>query len=409
MIKVSSTGISRKGSTPIFHTVSRVIMRASVACRIRTDRKSSSGTAAVYLQIIINSERTTVPMGVSWPVDRFDNRSGTFMERHKGDQEASDYNIQIQKEKSKINDILMYYRHSDLDVSVSRFKQDYERYDYRHLFLPWMREEVESRFGRRVISKNTRKGDISIIKNLSGFKSDLRFSEIDAVLLEEMEGYYRQKELSLNTIHRYIKRFIAYVILAEKRGMKVNLKSLEDYNRLQPTSRIVFLNSDELTNLEGYYDSVDIPEDQRKVLGYFLFCCCTGLRYSDLVRLNQKNLDGDLLTFEMHKGHTKRVKEVVIPLTKRARGYIANRTGRLFDTISEQKTNAKLKVIMLAAGVRKHVTTHVARHTFATQFLRKGGHLEVLQKLLAHDNIQSTMIYVHVDTDRLQQEMKFME
>ncbi len=312
MIKVSSTGISRRGNAPIFHTISRVIMRASVACRIRMDKQSLSGSAAVYLQIIINSERTTIPMGVSWPVNYFDNKSGIFLERHKGDQEASDYNIQIQKEKSKVNDILMYYRHSDMDVSISRFKQDYDRYDNRHLFIPWMREEIESRFGRRMISKNTRKGDLSILKNIAEFREDLRFSQINTLLLEELEGHYRNRHLSLNTVHRYNKRFMAYVKLAEKRGMKVNLKSTEDYKRLQPTSRIVFLTDGELSKLEEYYNSSNIPEDQKRVLGYFLFCCCTGLRYSDLIRMNQKNVDGDLLTFEMHEGHTKRVKEVVV-------------------------------------------------------------------------------------------------
>lgn len=80
----------------------------------------------------------------------------------------------------------------------------------------------------------------------------------------------------------------------------------------------------------------------------------------------------------------------------------------MFETVSDQVTNRTLKEIAANAGIRKNLTTHVARHTFATQFLRKGGHVEVLQKLMGHEKIATTLEYTHVDDDRLREEMKFL-
>ena len=58
-----------------------------------------------------------------------------------------------------------------------------------------------------------------------------------------------------------------------------------------------------------------------------------------------------------------------------------------------------MKDIAIACGIRKNLTMHVARHTFATEYLRNGGHVHVLQQLMGHSKITTTMIYVHVDSE----------
>ena len=60
-----------------------------------------------------------------------------------------------------------------------------------------------------------------------------------------------------------------------------------------------------------------------------------------------------------------------------------------------------MKDIARICGIKKRVTFHVGRHTFATQFLIIGGKVEVLQKLMGHSKMETTMIYVHiVDTQK---------
>ena len=97
---------------------------------------------------------------------------------------------------------------------------------------------------------------------------------------------------------------------------------------------------------------------------------------------------------------------VKIPLIEEHFKLIHNEKGKLFNTVTEQVTNRTLKDIAGICGIRKNMTTHVARHTFATESLRKGIGVEVVKELMGHEKIQTTLEYTHVDEARLREEMK---
>ncbi len=76
---------------------------------------------------------------------------------------------------------------------------------------------------------------------------------------------------------------------------------------------------------------------------------------------------------------------------------VINHEPKLFvEKFSDQYLNRELKIILRAIGITKKVTFHVSRHTFATNYLRAGGSVEKLKKLLGHSKIETTMIYVHI-------------
>ena len=68
-----------------------------------------------------------------------------------------------------------------------------------------------------------------------------------------------------------------------------------------------------------------------------------------------------------------------------------------------------MKDIALKCRIRKNLTTHVARHTFATDFLRRGGKVEHLQNLLGHTKITTTMIYGHTEEKDAFEQMRLMQ
>ena len=85
-----------------------------------------------------------------------------------------------------------------------------------------------------------------------------------------------------------------------------------------------------------------------------------------------------------------------IAMNKKAREII-NHEPLLFEKkFADQHINDELKKIMTLLKIHKNVTFHVARHTFATSFLRAGGKVEKLQRLLGHTDIKQTMIYAHI-------------
>ena len=80
------------------------------------------------------------------------------------------------------------------------------------------------------------------------------------------------------------------------------------------------------------------------------------------------------------------------------------RDGKLFPILTNQKTNAYLKEIADLCGVKKNLTFHLARHTFATMSLSKGVPMESVSKMLGHTNIKTTQIYARIPIRKIEHE-----
>ena len=71
-------------------------------------------------------------------------------------------------------------------------------------------------------------------------------------------------------------------------------------------------------------------------------------------------------------------------------------------------TERYFMVAQREAGLSKIIRFHDLRHTFASHFMMNGGNLYTLQKLLGHSDIQTTMIYAHLDADFLKQSIELI-
>lgn len=136
----------------------------------------------------------------------------------------------------------------------------------------------------------------------------------------------------------------------------------------------------------------------------FMFACFTGLRYSDIYKLTWGELtvgpDGSMrLDTKMKK--TK--KDIFIPLSDNAIAWLPERgdahdEAHVFYRLPDQVGNAdaRLRTLVNKAGINKHVSFHVARHTFATLTLTYGADLYTVSKLLGHANMRTTQIYAKI-------------
>jgi len=167
-------------------------------------------------------------------------------------------------------------------------------------------------------------------------------------------------------------------------------------------SKHSYLTPDELECLEKLQlKGSDLT--MQKSLDAFLFCCYSGLRYSDFIHLSEDNfkeINGEIwLTYTSVKTGI----EARIPLD-----YLFN--GKPLFLLEKYKENLKhffllkensnvnkdLQKLANLASLNKNISFHTARHTNATLLIYKGVNITTIQKLLGHRNIKTTQIYAHV-------------
>jgi len=156
-------------------------------------------------------------------------------------------------------------------------------------------------------------------------------------------------------------------------------------------------------------------ERLQQVADVFIFGCFTGYAYSDLQRLTPENLvqsdDGKLWI------HTRRHKTDMIshvPLLPTAKQILDKykfhpyciEKNVLLPVMSNQKLNAYLKEIADVCGIDKEITTHMARHTFATTVtLNNDIPIESVSKMLGHSSISMTQIYARLLDKKVSRDM----
>jgi integrase len=182
--------------------------------------------------------------------------------------------------------------------------------------------------------------------------------------------------------------------------------------RLEKTER-QFLTERELQLIEE--TTFKTPSTQR-IKDLFIFACYTGLSFIDVSELKVdhlvKGMDGNDW---LYTKRTKTDEPLKIPLLPKAMEIIDKyksnasllENGRLLPIYSNQMINRTLRDIANACGIRKKVTFHVARHTFATAItLSNGVPIETVSKLLGHTKLSTTQIYARVVEKKVGEDMQ---
>ena len=182
--------------------------------------------------------------------------------------------------------------------------------------------------------------------------------------------------------------------------------------RFEKTER-QFLTERELQLIEE--TTFKVPSTQH-VKDLFIFACYTGLSFIDVSELKidhlVKGMDGNDW---LYTKRTKTDEPLKIPLLPKAieiiDKYKSNASllenGRLLPIYSNQMINRTLRDIANACGIRKKVTFHVARHTFATAItLSNGVPIETVSKLLGHTKLSTTQIYARVVEKKVGEDMQ---
>jgi len=201
---------------------------------------------------------------------------------------------------------------------------------------------------------------------------------------------------------KYIKNFGKIVRLAISERI-IDFNPLDKFKvTYKPVKRQV-LTQDEiklLINMEIEDNRLD------KVRDLFLFCIYTGLAFVDLSKLKMKDIvKGNDGTKWIKSTRCKSHIEFMIPLLSIPLSIIEkyndyprrSNDGSVLPSMSNQKYNTYLKELAFLTGIKKNLTSHIGRHTFATTVtLNEGVPLEIVSKMLGHSNTRTTQVYAKV-------------
>lgn len=156
-----------------------------------------------------------------------------------------------------------------------------------------------------------------------------------------------------------------------------------------------------------------MPNDRLdRIRDVFVFACFTGLSFSDLAHLRDEHITTDQNGIKwIHKPREKTAIISSVPLLsyplellEKYKKKGLNR-GLLLPIPSNQKMNAYLHEIATICNINKHLTTHCARHSFATLAVEYGMPIDVLAKILGHSDTNMTRHYAKFSRQLIGREM----
>jgi site-specific recombinase XerD len=237
---------------------------------------------------------------------------------------------------------------------------------------------------------------------------DISLKQIDHRFISDFEIFMlTSRGCAENTTAKYMQIFKQIIIIALKckwiyknpfSGYSIHVKKTDRGYLTQDEIELLMTQTFETKCLE-------------RVRDIFVFCCFTGLSYIDVKTLTAENIltssDG-MQWIRGKRGKTDENYSVpLLEIPKRIlEKYKNTLSGNcLLPVISNNTTNIYLKKIGELCGIKKKLTFHLSRHTFATLTLSKGVSLESVSKMLGHSNIQTTLIYARITGEKIGNDM----
>lgn len=241
---------------------------------------------------------------------------------------------------------------------------------------------------------------------------DIKYSNISKADVINYLKFLDECKLSNATISRHLsslRTFYNYLV-------NHNVITTNPFNRVSNPKKEkklpTYLYEDEIKDMLDNLEADNIYQRRNRLIMELFYS--TGMRLSELSSITINNINGDEIKV-LGKGSKERIvylDKIVIELLK---DYLAN-DRELFNPksnylilnkdgnkLSNRSIETIVNDIIRTSAIKKHVTPHTIRHTFATHMLNNGCDLKVVQELLGHESLSTTQIYTHITNDRIKE------
>jgi len=387
-------------------------------------KRAVNNKANIYIRVTLNGKRVNISLKKKINISTWDEK----LQRASGtDKDSRILNLYLNEVQSKVYRIYEDFKRDEVPFTSQMVKakflgEDKTRFSFQNL-VDYYNEKMQHKLHRNTMGQYKTSQRYMMEYILKEYKlTDIPLFNLEYGFIVGFEDFLRsyvpksgQSKIGNNTAMKHIKRLRRMVTLAYRmkwieRDPFVNFKM-----KIEKKER-GFLTDFELLSIEDLSSSI---ERLMVVKDLFVFSCYTGISYVDIVQLNEDNIvmgiDGSPWIM------AKRVKTGApfkIPLLPKAAflidkykdHYRTNNTSNLLPKLSNQKLNSYLKEIADLCGIKKNLTFHMARHTFATTVtLSNGVPIETVSKLLGHTKLSTTQIYARVVERKVSDDMALLK
>ncbi len=387
-------------------------------------QKSKNGMSPLYIRIYVDGQKSEIATKHFFDANQWDIKQGKVKESVKNSQQLNGY---LDRARNTIQQDFLDQVSRGKPVSAQKLKNNFlgieekpnykticEAFDYHNLK---MSEQVKvgmiapKTHLRYKITKD------KVVKFMQRqYKiNDKPLPELRLAFVTEFEHYLRTVDkLQNNTAHKYITN------LKKIMNMAVGLdwipsNPFTQFKCTYSNPEREILTQEELNTIMTKDLSIDRLKEVRDV---FIFCCYTGFAYSEIYKFKRNALtlgmDAEYwLTTTREKTGTRES----VPLLPVAMDIInlykdhpyCVEFNKLLPVNSNQRYNAYLKEIADICGIKKRITTHIARHTFATTVtLSNGVPIETVSRMLGHTKLATTQIYAKVLDHKVSSDMMLL-
>ncbi|MEK6615799.1 MAG: site-specific integrase [Bacteroidota bacterium] len=397
----------------------------SVIFWINKSKINSEGKCPLWCRITVNGERSEISLKQNIIFEKWDSIKGRVRGK---EPEIKNLNKYIKKVDANLNNVYTKMYNEGKIISAYNIKCEFLGVTEKKTGFMEIAKSCLS-FVKNEIGKTytwgTVKNYVTTIKHLEEFvknkygKNDIDIRQVKPNFILDFKQYSTTKEKSrMLTQNGYIKHFqrikriINYAIMNEwidkNPFQKIKEKLIEKEK--------VYLTKDEIETIQSFKLSnqgLGISRDM------FLFCCYTGLSFCDLMDLSRNNIS--LGMDGRKKIHIKRNKshiDSLIPVLDKAEQILSHyinipseyNSERIFPSITNQCYNRNLKSIFKKCKINKVISSHKARHTFATTICANNGvPIDTTAKMMGHTDLKTTQIYYQTTFERMSSDIDELE
>ncbi len=386
---------------------------------IRRDKTNKRGEAPVFMRLTINGERADASIKRFIEPHAWNSAKGKANEKSRGGKDLNLYLDAISANILRIQrDLELDKKEVSAQIILNRYlgKEQSDRHTLMEVFRAHnekcralsgislapatvIRYETTLRLTEEFLQKNYK-------------KEDCYLDEVTNQFIEDFEFFLKTvRRCCHNTTTKYLLNFKKIIRIALAKGWMKKDPFAQVHFHFEPVER-EFLEKQELKVLLNKEITITRLAQVRDI---FCFCCLTGLAFTDVQQLKAEHLVVDIHgKIWIRKARQKTKNMCNIPLLDEAQKIIdryrdhpyCQTHGVLLPVCSNQKMNSYLKELADICGIRKNLSTHCARHTFATLTLASGATIDNVAKMLGHANVNMTRRYAKVLDSSIMRDME---